>query len=139
MKAKVMKTAATDRLIVARSDALLKYTDRDDLRCREAEDILDAYHADWFHEFDGDKYFTPPAGYISDGTIRFINGRHRTLVLARHLKQFPFLVGNLDLDHVGMMPSEKSRRVLDAITVSGIAEHSAVCLPDLGYGDFDPA
>ena len=35
---------------------------RDDLACRESDDVLDWYHPDWFsYDENGELYFIPPA------------------------------------------------------------------------------
>ena len=85
------------------------------LKCRNAVIVEDAYHKDWFYEYEGETYFTPPAAYIDNGNILFINGRHRSILLAGHLSEFPFLIGSIDLDHTGEQPKERSLEVIRAI------------------------
>ncbi|MDG9672099.1 hypothetical protein ONV78_30480 [Hahella sp. CR1] len=137
MNKKVMKTAATDRLILANAEKLISFTDRADLLCRNSQRIDDAYHKDWFFEFNGESYFTPPAVYIQEGVIKFINGRHRTILLARYLTLFPVLVGHLDLDHHGGVPRQESIDALNEIMTSEFEEHATFSnLPELECGNF---
>lgn len=51
----------------------------------------------WFdQEADGRLCFTPPAFRLVNGTTEFINGRHRAVVLARHMEAFPSLLTAYD-------------------------------------------
>ena len=140
MNKRVLKTASSDRLILVNSKKLFEFADEDDVKCRNSEIIADLYHPDWFFTFDGHDYFSPPAIYIVDGVVKFINGRHRTILLSRHLDAFPMLIGNLDMDHCGGGATEKSLNVLSEITVGELTEHSIFeNLPELEYGNFPPA
>lgn len=140
MNKKIMKTAIGDRLILANAKKLFDYADPADLECRDSREVQDLYHPDWFFDYHGSKYFTPPAVYIERGSIKFINGRHRALLLARHLEAFPLLIGNLDLDRCGGTATELSIQVLNEITVRQFAEHTIFKdLPELKFGDFPPA
>ncbi len=139
MIVKPIKTALSDRLFLVSSKKLMQYVNEEDLNCRDAERVEDAYHKDWFEEEDGCTYFTPPAAYIQDGEILFINGRHRAILLARHLDQFPFLIRNIDMDIDGEKPKESSLKVMDSIKAGDFTSSSTFSVPDLGYGDFKHA
>lgn len=135
-----MKTNESDRLILVDGKKLLAHADLEDLEDRDSDVIEDLYHPDWFFEDNGEEYFTPPAAYIEQGVIKFINGRHRTLLLSRYFEAFPLLIGNLDMDHCWGTATEKSIEVLNDITVNQFTEHSIFSdLPDLQSGDFAPA
>lgn len=135
-----MKTAAFDRLIIVDAKKLLHYTDQDDLNCRNSVVIKDLYHQDWFFEYNNEDYFIPPAVYITKGVIKFINGRHRSIMLSRHIENFPLLIGNIDNDICGGVASSKSIDVLVDISVKQLTEHSIICnLPELDFGDFESA
>jgi hypothetical protein len=71
--------------------------------------------------------------------IHFINGRHRAILLSRHLEKFPFLIGNIDHDHFGGIPKESSLQVFHSIKADDLEEHTRFDLPDLSFGDFEPA
>tara|TARA_B100000315_G_C14517941_1_gene560083 strand:- start:606 stop:848 length:243 start_codon:yes stop_codon:yes gene_type:complete len=73
MKIKAEKKIETDRLFLINSEKLMQHVNKDDLCCRDSVIVEDAYHKDWFFEKDGFKYFNPPAAYIKDGEIFFIN------------------------------------------------------------------
>jgi len=135
-----MKTNKSDRLILVDGKKLLAHVDPEYLKFRDSVDIKDLYHPGWFAKHKGEEYFIPPAAYIEQGVIKFINGRHRTLLLSRHLDEFPLLIGNLDLDINGESVTTKSIEVLKEITVDQIAEHSVFKnLPELKCGDFPKA
>jgi len=140
MNKRIMKTADWDRLILVDARKLFAYIDLEDLKCRESDVIEDLYHRDWFFEYENAEYFTPPAVYIEKGVVRFINGRHRTLLLARYLEIFPLLIGSLDLDNLCGTATAKSIEVLREITVNQLAEHSIFGnFPKLEFGDFPKA
>lgn len=139
MDIKTIKTVETDRLILVHSEKLLQHINNDDLRCRDSAMVEDAYHKDWFFKYRGFTYFTPPAASIRDGEIFFINGRHRTILLARHLDQFPFLIGKIDFDHFGGKPKASSLKIFKSIKANDFEEHSIFSLPDLKFGNFKPA
>jgi hypothetical protein len=139
MNKKILKTAGSDRVILVSSKKLMKYVDEADLECRNSKVIEDLYHKDWFFSYNDEPYFTPPAIYIDDGKILFINGRHRAILFARHLEEFPVLVGNLDMDHCGGTAKESSLGVLEKIKVGEIEEHDNFNLPELKFGNFAPA
>lgn len=118
----------------------MEHIDVGDLNCRASEVIQNLYHKDWFFELNGSAYFSPPSANIDDGVIKFINGRHRSILLSRHLSEFPFLIGNLDLDTCGGTATSRSLEVLKKITSGKIVEHSFFNnMPNLKFGDFDQA
>ena len=139
MNVRVTKTVASDRLILVNSAKLMAHIDQEDISCREANTIKDEYHKDWFHESSGVTYFTPPAAYIENGRIKFINGRHRCILLARHLQTFPFLIGNIDSDHIDGKPTSVSLDVMSDIKEDDLEENTIFRLPELEFGEFNPA
>ncbi len=140
MEKRISKTNKFDRLILADSKKLLEHSDKSNLYSGVAKVIEDLYHQDWFPPDRGKDYFTPPTIHIEDGVVKFINGRHRTLLLSKYLDEFPLLVGNLDFDCDGETPTTKSIHVLNEITVDQFTEHSIFNkLPDLEFGAFPKA
>jgi len=90
MKCKIDITAVTDLAAWATRDAFMANVDLDDLACRETQEVLDWYHPEWFmHDDYGNIRFTPPAFIYSRGQLRGINGRHRAVLLYRHLNLIP--------------------------------------------------
>lgn len=101
----------------------MKNVDTDDLAFREAKEVLDWYHPEWFrHDNNGDLRFTPPAFIFSRGQLRGINGRHRAVLLYRHLDVIPMLLVDPD-----QWPKDK----LSEIVQRKINENEIIELPDL--------
>jgi len=123
MKCKIDITAATDLAAWVTRDAFMANVDLDDLTCRESQEILDWYHPEWFR-YDGyeNLRFTPPAFIFSRGQLRGINGRHRAVLLYRHLDVIPMLLVNPD-----QWPKDK----LSEIVKREIKEDEIIELPDL--------
>jgi hypothetical protein len=93
MKCKIDITAATDIAAWVTRDAFMANVDMVDLAYRESEVVHDWYHPEWFrHSDDGELYFTPPAFEFRNGCLRGINGRHRAILLFRHLEAIPMLL-----------------------------------------------
>lgn len=121
-RCKIALTADTDVAAWVTKMAFMSNVDRDDLKFRESEDILDWYHPDWFYRDDGDLYFYPPAFVFSNGRLSGINGRHRAILLCRHSEVIPML-----LVHPDTWPKEK----LAEIVHKQIPEGEFVELPKL--------
>lgn len=123
MKCKIDITAVTDLAAWVNRDAFMANVDLDDLACRETQVVLDWYHPEWFrHDDYGILRFTPPAFIYSRGQLRGINGRHRAVLLYRHLDIIPMLLVAPD-----QWPSDK----IDEIAQKRIKEDEIVELPDL--------
>lgn len=94
-----------------------------DLACRESESVFDWYHADWFYRDSvGTLHFTPPAFEFRNGRLLGINGRHRTVLLCRHLEVFPMLL---------VLPDTWPKDKFTEIVQKQIKEIDPVELPDL--------
>ena len=90
MKCKIDITAGTDLAAWVTRDVFMNNVDLDDLALRESKVVLDWYHPGWFrHDNNGALRFTPPAFIFSRGQLRGINGRHRAVLLYRHLDVIP--------------------------------------------------
>lgn len=123
MKCKISITAATDIAAWVTRDAFMGNVDTADLARRDSEDVFDWYHPGWFWNDDnGELYFTPPAYEFRNGHLLGINGRHRTILLYRHLEVIPML-----LVRPHMWPKDK----LNEIIQQEIEEGEIVELPDL--------
>lgn len=93
MKCKIDITANTDLVAWVSLEAFMANVDQNDLACRESKVVADCYHPDWFRRDDnGELYFTPPAFEFRGGRLRGINGRHRAVLLFRHLEVIPMLL-----------------------------------------------
>jgi hypothetical protein len=54
----------------------MEMIDLEDLAKRKKVEIIASYHIHWFT----DSKFSPPVFYLEKGVVKFISGRHRTLV-----------------------------------------------------------
>lgn len=123
MKCKIDITASTDLAAWVSREAFMSNADPSDLACRESEMVGDWYHLGWFRTGDnGELYFTPPAFEFRNGCLRGINGRHRAVLLFRHLELIPML-----LVRPLMWPKEK----LAEIVQREIGSNETLELPDL--------
>jgi hypothetical protein len=97
MKCKISITAANDLPVWVTKVKFEQYVNQEDLALREAHDVIDCYHPKWFlNEQNGDMLFIPPAFEFRRGQLYCINGRHRTVLLLRHLSSIPILLVNPD-------------------------------------------
>lgn len=112
MKCKIDITAATDLPAWVSRHAFMSNVDPDDLACRESKDVFDWYHPEWFrHDTNGDLRFTPPAFIFSRGHLRGINGRHRAVLLSRHLDIIPMLLVHPEGWPVGKLMEIAHRKI----------------------------
>ncbi len=119
---KIEITLATDQALLVNRASFMNRVDHFDLAFRESETIVDAYLESWFRYSDGHVFFTVPAFYLKDGVARFINGRHRTVLLFRHLEIAPMAV-------TAIPPPD--RAVVQEIAASLAYDGDVVDLPDL--------
>lgn len=123
MKCKIFKTSETDIAAWVSRGAFMNNVDMNDLACRESKVVYNWYHPDWFRNDDNSElYFIPPAFGFLNGFLHGINGRHRAILLFRHLSVIPLL-----LVQPNMWPREK----LALIVQREIRENEIVELPDL--------
>jgi hypothetical protein len=123
MKCRIRITAVSDIAAWVTRDAFMSHVDPDDLACRESEEVLDWYNQDWFsHDKNGELYFTPPAFEFRNGHLLGINGRHRAVLLYRHLDVIPML-----LVLPGTWPHDKLIEIMER----EIGKNEIVELPDL--------
>jgi len=95
MKCKIDITSGTDLPAWVTRDAFMNNVDMDDLALRESQVVFDWYHPQWFSTDNNHKLrFIPPAFIFSRGHLRGINGRHRAILLFRHLNIIPMLLVN---------------------------------------------
>ena len=123
MKCKIDITAITDVAAWISRKTFMANVDPEDLTCRESEDVADWYHPDWFRpDENGYLCFTPPAFEFRGGRLRGINGRHRTVLLFRHMDFIPMLL---------VLPNRWPREKLAEIIMREIGNTEIVELPDL--------
>lgn len=123
MKCRIIITAATDLAAWVDRKSFMENVDLDDLACRQASVVHDWYHPEWFEpDGDGGLRFTPPAFMFSGGRILGIDGRHRTVLLFRHMDAIPMLLAN---------PETWPKELLNKIIHREISEAEIIELPDL--------
>lgn len=122
MKCKINITAHTDIAALVTKDAFYDNVDPANLACRDSEEVFDWYHPDWFHTHFGALYFTPPAFIYQYGRLRGINGRHRAVLLYRHIDVIPMLL---------VLPDTWPKAKLAEIMQREILKDEEVALPDL--------
>jgi hypothetical protein len=133
---------AKDEFHLIMVERLMALVDAQDLALRKSETIDDAYHEHWLIQCqDGSYHFHAPVIYINRGAIKFINGRHRTLVLSRHMQEIPMALASID----GSPPSTITTRTASMETLTAISrkkltsseafDFSELPIKYLGYDD----
>ena len=122
MQCRVDITAAGDRPFLIKREEFMHCVDEKDLACRDSATVLDQYLATWFHWNDGECFFNLPAFYLRNGRALFINGRHRTILLSRHLDRLPMALTQLD---------HASESTLENLVARPLSEGEVIFLPDL--------
>ncbi len=133
MKVKLQPPNAQDEFYLIKIEDFMRVVDQWDLSQRESEEIENAYHEHWIEEGDDGVYlFHAPEFYLVEGVAKFINGRHRTLVLARHLKEIPMALTSMDGYPVySPQPHPKSVEVLGKIAKKKLKGSEIFDFPDL--------
>jgi len=123
MKCKLDITACSDVAAWVTRAAFMRNVDPIDLACRESAHVDDSYHPDWFRrDAVGDLRFRPPAFAFYSGHLQGINGRHRAVLLCRHMETIPMLLVRTET-----WPQLKLREVI----LRRIEEEEMIELPDL--------
>lgn len=136
IRAKIIKQKEDDKLILVNVKEFMKYVDQKDLSNRDSKIIENKYHKNWLYELNGCKYFVPPVAFIRDnGDIRFVNGRHRFVLLSRHLKEFPIAIDGIGNDIFGYS-SDVSLKTFEEIKVKLLENDCSFLLPELEFGEF---
>src|SRR5690242_20683491 len=125
MQCSIELQAKADRPYLIKRDDFMSAVDRIDLACRDSDVIKDAYLCKWFFWRNGRPSFRLPSFQLNSGRTIFINGRHRTVMLFRHMNSIPMAITGV----IG----EKSSEVLDAIVDRPLSEDSTITLPDLPF------
>ena len=133
MKVRLQPPNAMDQFYLVKLDRFMEIVDTWNLEQRESTEIVDAYHEHWFREGDnGIKLFHAPEFYLRNGVAGFVNGRHRTLVLRRHLAEIPMALTNMDgFPMRALAPSKNSEMVLQQIAAKKLVGDEILAFPDL--------
>ena len=142
MRVRLQTPNAQDELYLVQVDALMEVVDAFDLAQRSSVEIKNAYHKHWLASCDDGIYaFRAPIFYITKGVAKFINGRHRTLLLANHLPAIPMALANVDgYRSTASGPYPNSVDALRRVCVRKIACDEELTFPDLPirYLGYDP-
>lgn len=104
MKCKIAVTAKNDLPVWIKKKIFEKYVNKEDLALRASKDVYDCYHPNWFDkDQNGEIYFIPPAFHFLREEFYGINGRHRAVLLLRHLSIIPILFVNPPLNDIRLM------------------------------------
>lgn len=133
MKVKLTFPNAQDRHLLIDIQSFMEIVDEYDLSLRKSAEIVDAYHEHWFESIaDGIHEFNPPVFYLQKGVAKFINGRHRTLLLQRNMTTIPMALANMDGFPTFMKkPDRLSEETLKRILVKSLEGHEVFDFPDL--------
>lgn len=87
----------------------------------------------WLTQYaDGSYQFHAPEFYLTKGIVKFINGRHRTLLLGKHLKNIPMALTNMDgFPPFATGPRPESLEALAKISVQKLTGNEMLEFPDL--------
>lgn len=103
MRVSLRITAKDDVLYLVRSSEFVRLLDQNDIMQRDSQVILDCYHPNWFDSEENSSYFYPPAVFFDSGRVKFINGRHRALLLVKYLDEIPIMLTKSDSHNFDMI------------------------------------
>jgi len=142
MNVRLQPPNAQDEFYLIKTEQFMLAVDQTDLAQRNSQRIEDAYHQHWLSPCpDGTYLFHAPEFYLTSGVARFINGRHRTLVLSKHLIEIPMALTNMDGYPIWAAHAHQSSLdVLARMYVRKVTAREAFSFPDLpvrylGYDD----
>lgn len=142
MRVTLLPPNAQDEFYLIKVEELMAIIDAKDLAQRKSETIEDAYHEHWLTQYeDGSYQFHAPEFYLTKGIVKFINGRHRTLLLSKHLKNMPMALTNMDgFPPFATCPHPASLEALAKISAHKLTGNEIFEFPNLpikylGYDD----
>jgi len=112
----------------------MEIVDDHDLLQRDSVEIIEAYHEHWFKSItdDGIHVFYPPVFYLQKGVAKFINGRHRTILLQRNMTSVPMALADMDgVPIFARKPDSRSEETLKRIRVKSLDGYEIFDFPDL--------
>ncbi len=127
MKSRIVLNTSDDRGYWINWDKFFPHIDHEDLALRDSRTVLDYYLSSWFYEPEEDVHlFKPPAFTLRLRYARFINGRHRTILLSKHMKHIPMALTQINPDH---------EWILDEVSVRSLSESEVFEIPDFEIKD----
>ena len=142
MRIRLQPPTARDELHLISVRDFLAVVDNGDLSQRKNKVVKSVYHVHWFERAeDGVLLFHAPEFYLTEGVAKFINGRHRTIMLSRHLEAMPMALTNMDGYPIfASQPSQLSQNCLARISIRRVMDGEEFDFPDvpvkyLGYDE----
>jgi hypothetical protein len=111
MKCKVQFNHASDKYYLIRWSEFLKVVDHNDLACRNSKEIEFCFHEAWFYTDNDHMKFIAPAFLLNDGVARFINGRHRAVLLSKYLDLIPMALTSNDSESLHLLDNIVEREI----------------------------
>ena len=133
MQVKLIEPKLQDQYYLINATEFMRIVDQQDLAQRKSDEIINSYHEYWLSKSNNGIYlFHPPEFYLTKGLARFINGRHRMLVLHKYLTEIPMALTNMDGCPVfADKPHQMSVEVLNSISVTKLNGNEVFNFPDL--------
>ena len=142
MRVRLQPPNAQDAFYLIKVDEFMQVVDQADLAQRNSRNIESAYHKHWLSLCpDGSYLFHAPQFYLTKGVAKFINGRHRTLLLCQHLDEIPMALTNMDGHPIWTAhPHQSSADSLSHMFIHELSGQEMFTFPDLpvkylGYDD----
>jgi len=112
-----------NQLVLMRSSALQDIFDQDDLAMKQNPDkeILNEYHENWIHK----GIFIVPSFFIRGQHAMVGNGRHRLIMLSRHMREIPVAFERR------FSVSDIIDQVVEKMIVRGLCRFEIIEYPDL--------
>lgn len=130
MKVRLQPPNANDVLYLIKINEFMRFVDLHDFSMRNCREIEDKYHRHWLSDGPDDtQLFHAPQFFLTNETIKFINGRHRTLLLSRHLDEVPMAFARAAISL--STDEQDTKRILDSISVRQLTEVDVLFFPDL--------
>lgn len=133
MRVRLQAPNAQDAFYLIKTAEFMRIVDQYDLAQRNSKNIESAYHEYWLSPCaDGSYLFHAPQFYLTKGVAKFINGRHRTMLLSQHLTEIPMALTNMDGYPIwAANPHRTSADSLSQMSVRKLTEKDIFTFPDL--------
>ena len=133
MRVRLQPPNAQDTFYLIKVAEFMRIVDQSDLAQRNSENIENAYHEHWLSPCqDGSYLFHAPQFYLTKGVAKFINGRHRMVLLSQYLKVIPMALTNMDGYPIwAANPHQTSAQSLSQISMGKLTEEKVFTFPDL--------
>ena len=124
MNCRIILNTFSDRGYWINWEKLFYYINNDDLSFFKSQIALNHYLPTWFDSADeeGVYLFQPPSFNLHERKVAFDNGRHLTLLLSKHMNNFPMVLTHMNPEH---------QWILEEISGGLLDESDIFEMPDL--------